>query len=138
MGGGGHQGWFQQDGGILPFARERSEAARLDVDAAVSVGLVLVGGARLHLREALIGRDGVDLHPALPGLLLTAGRLGTRAEKRGENIKGRREKHWPLRGGVLIGVFDEPLEVGGVLLTAARPNEAFDNCFPWQAQQESG
>lgn len=27
---------------ILPFAGERSEAARLDVDAAVSVGLVLV------------------------------------------------------------------------------------------------
>lgn len=27
---------------ILPFARERSEAARLDVDAAVSVGLILV------------------------------------------------------------------------------------------------
>lgn len=60
---------------ILPFARERSEAARLDVDAAVSVGLVLVRGARLHFREALISRDGVDLDPALPGLLLTSGRL---------------------------------------------------------------
>lgn len=63
------------EAGALPSACERAEAARLDVDAAVSVGLVLVRRAGLHLGETLIGSDGVDLHPALPGVLLRTGWL---------------------------------------------------------------
>lgn len=58
-----------------PFARQRGEAARLDVDPAVSVGLVLVGRTGLHLGETLISCYGVDLHPSLPAFPLRAGRL---------------------------------------------------------------
>lgn len=67
--------WSLGRAAVLPFASERREAARLDVDAAVSVGLVLMGRAGLHFGEALIGRDGVDLDPTLPRLFLTGGWL---------------------------------------------------------------
>lgn len=67
----------------LPIACERGKAARLDVDSAVSVWLILVRWAGLHLWETLISCDGVDLHPALPSLLFSSRRLwwGEREER---------------------------------------------------------
>lgn len=58
--------------GCLPIACERGKAARLDVNSAVSVGLVLVRRTWLHLGKTLISCNGVNLHPALPGLFLIA------------------------------------------------------------------
>ena len=58
---------------MVPVAREGREAAGFDVDAASAVWLVLVRLAGLHLAEALVRRDGVDLHPSISRL--TIGRL---------------------------------------------------------------
>ena len=60
---------------MLPVARERGEAACLYVYPLVAVGLILVRGAGLHLGEALVRRNGVHLHPALPAVLLPTGGL---------------------------------------------------------------
>lgn len=95
---------------ILPFASERRKAARLDVYAAVSVGLILMRRAGLHLGEALIGRNGVDLDPALPVLLLTSGRLKRgQAEwgEKGENVNKRKENNDILKPQSSSG-FDDP------------------------------
>lgn len=59
----------------LPITCEGGKAACLDVYSAVSVGLILVRWTGLHLGETFIGCDGVNLYPALPGLLLSGGRL---------------------------------------------------------------
>lgn len=58
---------------MVPVAREGREAAGFDVDAACAVRLVLMRHAGLHLAEALICGDGVNLDPALSRL--TVGRL---------------------------------------------------------------
>lgn len=83
--------------GWLPVACERRKAACLDVDSADSVGLVLVRWTGLHLGETLIGRDGVDLHPTFPGLLLSVGRLrwGKKTISGHKKTKYHGEKVWP-------------------------------------------
>lgn len=73
----------------LPIACEGGKAACLNVDPAVSVGLILVRWTGLHLGETLISCDGVNFHPALPGLLLSGRRLqwGKRERQRAAKIK---------------------------------------------------
>lgn len=108
---GGGGAWPGGRATVLPFASERREAARLDVDAAVSVGLILMRRAGLHFGEALVGRDGVDLDPALPRLFLIGGGLKrgqAEGDGKGDDVNIREENHDIVKSGSSSGFEDPP------------------------------